>query len=105
MSIIYLNKDNFDQEVLKSKIPVLVDFYADWCGPCKRIAPVIDELAGEYKGEVKVCKINVDQEAEVAGNYSVMSIPTIIFFKAGANVKQIVGGVSKDKIVEAINQL
>jgi thioredoxin 1 len=86
---------NFQNEVLESDIPVLVDFYADWCGPCKMIAPIVEELAGEYKGVVKIGKLNVDNEPETAGKYRVMSIPTLIIFKNGAAVDTVVGVVSK----------
>jgi len=97
MSAIHLDADKFEQEVLKSAIPVLVDFYADWCGPCKQIASVIDGLADEFEGRVKVCKLNIDQANELAVEYGVMSIPTLILFKDGENVNQVVGA-SKDAI-------
>ena len=86
-----LNNENFEAEVLNSKEPVLVDFYADWCGPCKMMAPVIEELAGELQGKAKVGKINVDDNQELAIKYNVMSIPTIVIFKEGKEVKRFVG--------------
>ena len=78
-----LNSQNFEQDVLKSSIPVLVDFSADWCGPCKMMAPVVDKIAEKYEGRIKVCKLNVDEAIEVAREYGVMSIPTIMVVKNG----------------------
>lgn len=92
------NDSNFEQEVLKSDIPVLVDFYADWCGPCKMMAPVVDELAAEYEGKVKVGKLNVDESSAAAAKYRVMSIPTFIVFKNGEPVDTLVGAVSKKEL-------
>ncbi len=96
---------DFEQVVLKSDVPVLVDFWAVWCGPCKMIGPHIDALATEYAGKAKVLKCNVDEEAEVAGKYNVMSIPTLLFFKDGKLVDQIIGAVSKDTIAKKLNTL
>ncbi len=103
MSLLYLDDNNFEQEVLNSDLPVLVDFYADWCGPCKAVAPVIEELATEYEGRCKVAKLDVDKNSETAGKYGIMSIPTIILFKNGNNVEQLVGAFSKDKIKEVLD--
>ncbi|HHX56215.1 MAG TPA: thioredoxin [Clostridiales bacterium] len=94
--------ENFEQEVLNSDLPVLVDFYADWCGPCKIIAPIIEELAAEYEGKVKIGKINVDEEQNSSKKYKVMSIPTLIFFKDGEQVDKLVGVLSKDQLVEKL---
>ena len=99
MSEIKLNETNFDQEVLKSDIPVLVDFWADWCMPCKMISPVIEEIAREYDGKFKVCKLNVDDAQAIAANYEVMSIPTLIIFKNGEVVDKITGAVPKADLV------
>lgn len=96
------NDDNFEQEVLKSDIPVLVDFYADWCGPCKMMSPVVEQIAAEYAGKVKVGKINVDESQKTAQKYNVMSIPTFIVFKNGEATETLVGAVSKDVLVEKI---
>ncbi len=96
MSEVIITKANFEEEVLKSEIPVLVDFWATWCGPCKMIAPVIEEIAAE--GKIKVCKINVDEEGELAIKFNVMSIPTIMLFKNGQVVKTTVGYMSKDQL-------
>lgn len=94
--------ENFEQEVLNSDMPVLVDFYADWCGPCKILAPVIEELATEYEGQVKIGKLNVDEEQNTSKKYKVMSIPTLIFFKDGEEVDKLVGMLSKDQLVEKL---
>lgn len=93
---------NFNQEVLEANELAIVDFYADWCGPCKMMAPVIEELATEYAGSVRIGKLNVDQNPATAQKYRVMSIPTILFFKNGNVVDTIVGAVSKNQIVAKI---
>lgn len=90
--------ENFDEEVLRAEKPVLVDFFADWCGPCKMMAPVIDELAEEMKESWVVGKVNVDNSPETAGKYGVQSIPTIIFFKKGEEVDRAVGFKSKEDL-------
>lgn len=95
MAEIILNKDNFESEVLKSDMPVLVDFWAAWCGPCKMLAPTIAELAEEYKGKVKVCKYNIDDDASIAIKYGVASIPTVILFKDGEVADKSIGFVPK----------
>ncbi|MGB8451110.1 MAG: thioredoxin [Anaerocolumna sp.] len=96
--------ENFETEVLKSELPVLVDFYADWCGPCKMMVPVIGEIATEYKGTVKVGKLNVDEAPATSSKYRVMSIPTLLFIKNGEVVDTVVGAVSKSQVVEKLNQ-
>lgn len=93
---------NFQKEVLESGVPVLVDFYADWCGPCKMMAPVIEELAGEYEGTFKVGKLNVDEQPSTAQKYRVMSIPTMLVIKNGEPVETIVGAVPKSSLVEKL---
>lgn len=89
---------NFQNEVLNSNIPVLVDFYADWCGPCKMMSPVVDELAKELEGKVKIGKLNVDESGQTAQKYRVMSIPTMLIIKDGEVVEQIVGAVPKQQL-------
>lgn len=101
MSVIAVNKDNFEAEVLKAEGTVLVDFFADWCGPCKMLSPVIDEIA-ETQSEIKVCKVNVDQEPELAMRYGVMSIPTLVVIRGGNEVNKSVGLVSKEEILDLI---
>ncbi|MBQ6400691.1 MAG: thioredoxin [Firmicutes bacterium] len=101
MAELTLTKDNFEQEVLNSDIPVLVDFWAVWCGPCQMVGPIVAELAEEYAGKVKVGKVNVDEQPELAMKYGIMSIPTMILFKGGEVDNQIVGALPKESI-EAI---
>ena len=105
MSALHFNEENFEQEVLKSDVPVLVDFWAEWCGPCKMMGPIIDEVAEELSGKVKVGKINVDEAQQLAVKYGVMSIPTLIIFKGGEAVDQSVGVVAKDQLVEKVNTI
>ena len=102
MTEINLTSANFEQEVLQSEIPVLVDFYAEWCGPCKMLSPVIDEIAKEYEGKAKICKENVDDEMGLAQQYRVMSVPTVLVFKNGQVSGTSVGYVGKEKITEML---
>ena len=89
------DESNFDAEVLQSDLPVFVDFYADWCGPCKMMSPVIDKLAEEYEGKIKVGKVNVDENGDLAVKYGIMSIPNMIFFKNGEVADRVVGAIPK----------
>jgi len=98
-------EENFESEVLKSTVPVLVDFWAPWCGPCRSMAPIIDDLAKEFEGKVKVGKLNVDENKNLAGNLGVMSIPTLIFFKDGKKIDQFVGYTAKSTLVKKIDSL
>ena len=95
---------NFESEVLQAGTPVVVDFWAEWCGPCKAIAPVIDELSEEYLGKVKFGKINVDFNQQTAMNYGIRSIPSLLFFNNGSVVNQIIGSVPKDNIVRILKE-
>lgn len=101
MSVIHLTSENFEQEVLKSDIPVLVDFWADWCGPCKRLGPIVEEAAKEVT-DVKICKVNIDEEDSLVLKYRVMSIPTLILFKNGEKAATSVGAISKSELMEFI---
>ncbi len=99
-----VTKDTFDQEVLKSEMPVIVDFWAAWCGPCKAISPIVEELGQEYAGKAKVVKINVDEQNELAMQYGIMSIPTLKFFQGGKIVGEIVGAAPKANIVAELQK-
>lgn len=98
-------KENFDPEVMNSDIPVFIDFYADWCGPCKMMGPVVDELAKDYDGKIKVGKINVDEEPELAQKYGVMSIPYFAFIKNGELVSDEKGAVPKARLESKIQEI
>jgi len=104
MSDLILTDQNFEEEVLKSNIPVMVDFWAAWCQPCKMVSPIVDELAEEYHGKVKIGKLNVDENS-VAGNYNVMSIPTLMIFKDGKPVKSVIGAKPKDDFKRALDEV
>src|SRR3970040_1309327 len=103
-NITQVGDSNFEAEVIRSDLPVLIDFWAPWCGPCKAISPVVEELAGEYAGRLKVVKMNVDDNPQTPSRYGVRGIPNLILFKAGQVADQIVGAVPKGHLVRAIDQ-
>ncbi|MGD1105832.1 MAG: thioredoxin [Terracidiphilus sp.] len=105
LGVLEVNDANFDQEVLKSEQPVLVDFWAVWCGPCKAIAPIVDGVAATYAGKLKVAKVNVDQNGATPSRYGIRGIPALLFFKGGKVADQIVGYVPQDVIEEKVKKL
>ncbi|MEK7210816.1 MAG: thioredoxin [Candidatus Binatota bacterium] len=102
--IVQITDDNFETEVIRSNLPVLIDFWAPWCGPCKSIAPVIEELAREYDGRIKVAKLNVDENPVTPSRYAVRGIPNLLILKGGTVKEQIVGAVPKSRLVDAIER-
>jgi thioredoxin 1 len=103
--MIKLTAQNFDSEVVKSEVPVLVDFWAEWCGPCRMIAPIVEEFAKEYNGKLKVCKLDVDAHGSIAQQFRILSIPTVIIFKDGKVASQIVGAVPKKEFQKHIDKV
>lgn len=99
---IHVTKDTFEDEVIQSGLPVLTDFWATWCGPCHMIAPILEQIAAQYEGQLKVAKLDVDQNVEIAARYGVQSIPTLILFKNGQEMKRVVGFKSKEKLIEEL---
>ncbi|MDA3900388.1 MAG: thioredoxin [Spirochaetes bacterium] len=104
MSLLHLNSDNFKKEVEESELPVLVDFYADWCGPCRMIAPVIEKLAGKYEGKVKIAKLDVDSASDIAQKFDVSGIPTVILFKNGKAADRFSGALPENAIDDFISR-
>ncbi|MCJ7509009.1 MAG: thioredoxin [candidate division Zixibacteria bacterium] len=102
---IELTDDNFEVEVVKSDKPVLVDFWATWCGPCRMVSPIVEEIGKEYEGKLKVGKLNVDDHSRTASQYGIMSIPSLLFFKAGQVVDQVVGAVPKQTLTDKIDKV
>lgn len=98
MSVIHLTTDNFETEVMEARVPVLVDFWASWCGPCKMMSPVVDQIAEEMGENAKVCKINIDEQPELASKYNVMSIPTFILLKNGKEITRTIGAMPKEEL-------
>ena len=103
-NIIQAGKDNWQSEVIQSEIPVLVDFWAEWCGPCKAIAPILEQLADELNGKMKIAKVNVDDHPDLAGEFGIRSIPTLLIIKNGNVAEQLVGAMSKSALTEKIEQ-
>ncbi|MHC4955358.1 MAG: thioredoxin [Planctomycetota bacterium] len=102
MSLTQLNDDNFSSEVLESDLPVLVDFYATWCGPCKALTPIVEKLAGEFDGRLKVGKLNIDEAPGAPGQFAVRAVPTLVFFKGGQAVESMVGLRREDELRKTI---
>ncbi len=103
MGVNHVTDDTFKKEVVESAIPVLVDFWATWCGPCRMIAPMVEEIAREYEGKLKVCKIDVDQSSQIASHFGIMSIPTLMFFKDGKIMDQVVGALNKSDLKKRVD--
>jgi len=102
---VVVNDANFKQEVLDSKVPVLVDFWAEWCGPCRQVGPVLDELAQEFNGKVKVTKLNIDESQQTVGQFRIRSIRTLLFFKDGNVVKQLIGAYPKARLKTELEEV
>jgi thioredoxin 1 len=104
-NVVTLGDGTFKEEVLEASVPVLVDFWASWCGPCKMLGPVVEELADDFQGKAKICKLNVDENSKTAGDYGVMSIPTMVVFKDGKEVNRLVGFMPKANIAKVLEQM
>ena len=105
MAALEVTDDSFSNEVLHSELPVLVDFWAEWCGPCKMVSPIVEELSNDYDGKIKVTKLDVDSNPQTAANYGIRGIPTLLMFKDGSAVDQIVGAIPKQQIAERLDKI
>lgn len=104
-AVVEITKDNFESEVLKSDVPVLVDFWAEWCGPCKMLGPVLDEIAHDKGASVKICKVNIDEQSEIATQFGIQSIPALFYFKGGQLAHKSVGVTPKSQIIQRLEAL
>lgn len=104
-NVISTDDQGFENAVLKADLPVLVDFWAPWCGPCRMVAPVVEELAGQYAGKMRAVKVNVDDSPDVAGRYGIQSIPSLVFFKNGQEAGRVIGAVPKARLAQALEQV
>lgn len=104
-SVLHVNDQNFESEVLKSDVPVLVDFHATWCGPCKALAPVVEELANEYAGKAKMAKIDIDEAPNVASSHGIMAVPTLILFKDGREIEKLTGAKRKPELAQLLDRV
>ncbi len=105
MAEVTLSESNWEEEVIKSDIPVMIDFWATWCAPCRMVSPIVEEFSNEYEGKIKVGKLNVDENSSIAGKYRIMGIPTILFFKNGNIVDQVVGAVPRKILEEKVKNI